>query len=167
MTTALLRHQYVGGSWLNEAQASFQRYHYNPVPATPSAANRFYGFGCCAQIGSNVSDQDFTQDRLSLRNVLTWSGWGWAGSHVVKVGGNVDFLSYDIIKRNSEIPRFVYEPWFNDFEIPERVEFQSGDPNFSTNNTQLGLFLQDDWSPTPRLTLNLGVRWDYESGMLN
>ncbi|MDP3775335.1 MAG: TonB-dependent receptor [Gemmatimonadales bacterium] len=167
VTTALLRHQYVGGSWLNEAQVSFQRYHYNPVPATPSAANRFYGFGCCAQIGSNVSNQDFTQGRLSLRNVVTWSGWGWAGSHVVKAGGNVDFLSYDIIKRNSEIPQFVYESWFNDFEIPERVQFQSGDPNFSTNNTQLGLFLQDDWSPTPRLTLNLGVRWDYESGMLN
>jgi hypothetical protein len=47
------------------------------------------------------------------------------------------------------------------------VEFQTGDPNFSTNNTQLGLYLQDDWSPTERLVLNLGVRWDYETHMMN
>src|SRR5262249_49390781 len=31
----------------------------------------------------------------------------------------------------------------------------------------LGVFVQDDWSIGPRLTLNAGVRWDYESDMLN
>ena len=84
-----------------------------------------------------------------------------------KVGGNLDFLNYDVIKRNAEVPLFVYEPWFNNFEIPERVEFQTGDPNFSADNTQLGLYAQDDWSPMPRLTLNLGMRWDFETNMMN
>ena len=37
----------------------------------------------------------------------------------------------------------------------------------NTNNNQVGMYLQDDWSPIPRLTLNVGVRWDYESHMLN
>jgi hypothetical protein len=31
-----------------------------------------------------------------------------------------------------------------------------------SRNTQLGLYLQDDWSPNDKLTFNLGVRWDYE-----
>jgi hypothetical protein len=129
--------------------------------------NRFFGFGCCAQIGSNISDQKFQQQRASLRNDLTWSGLQLAGEHVVKGGVNVDFLNYDIEKRNSENLRFAYEPWWYNFSIPQRVEFQTGDPNFGANNTQLGLYLQDDWSPSERLVLNLGVRWDYETHDMN
>jgi hypothetical protein len=53
------------------------------------------------------------------------------------------------------------------FRIPDRVEFRAGNPNFVTDNTQFGAYLQDDWAPTQRLTLNLGIRWDYETRMLN
>jgi outer membrane receptor protein involved in Fe transport len=167
VNTGLLKHMLAAGMWLNEATVSFQRYRFNPEPVQPGAINRFYGFGCCAEIGSNRSIQDQTQKRFALRNDVTYSGLQFAGEHVVKGGLNVDFLRYDVIKRNSEIPRFTFEPWFHNFEFPHKVEFQSGDPNFSDNNTQLGLYLQDDWSPTDRLTLNLGVRWDYESKMMN
>lgn len=167
VNNGLLKHTWTRGDLLNEAQLNFQRYHYNPQPNSPGTVNRFFGFGCCAQLGSNVSEQDFAQTRWAVRNDVTWSGLRMAGEHVVKGGFNVDFLDYDIVKRNSENPRFVYEPWFFNFTIPQRVEFQTGDPNFSANNTQVGLYLQDDWSPTERLVLNLGVRWDYESHMMN
>jgi len=165
--TGVLKHTWSPGEFLNEATLSVQKYQYNPVPNQPGMPNRFFGFGCCVQIGSNTTDQNFGQVRYSLRNDLTWTGWQLAGDHVVKGGFNVDFLDYDIIKRNSENPRFVYESWFSGFAVPQRVEFQSGDPNFSANNTQLGLYVQDDWSPTSRLTLNLGVRWDFETHMMN
>jgi hypothetical protein len=98
---------------------------------------------------------------------VTYSGLQTGGQHVIKGGVNLDFVKYDVIKRNSEIPRFVYEPWFFNFAFPEKVVFQTGDPNFTDNNTQLGAYLQDDWSPIRRLTFNLGVRWDYEHNMLN
>jgi hypothetical protein len=42
-----------------------------------------------------------------------------------------------------------------------------GNPDLSSGNSQFGLYLQDDWAATNRLTLNLGLRWDYESDMLN
>ncbi|HYR10060.1 MAG TPA: TonB-dependent receptor, partial [Longimicrobium sp.] len=167
VNTGVLKHVWTPGEITNEATLSLQRYRYNPVPASPGMPNRLFGFGCCAVLGSNVSNQDFRQLRLSLRNDLTWTGWRLAGEHVVKGGFNLDWLDYDIQKRNSENPRFIYEPWFGGFATPHRVEFQAGDPDFGAQNTQLGLFIQDDWSPTSRLVLNLGVRWDYESHMMN
>ena len=167
VTTGLLKHNYFKGSVLNEAMLSYQRYHYNPTPTNPDVVKRFFGFGCCAQIGGNISNQDFTQRKLSLRDDLTYSGLQAGGTHVIKGGVNVDFSHYDIIKQNAENPLFAYEPWFHNFEFPQRVEFQSGDPNFKTSNTQLGLYLQDDWSPSERLTVYFGARWDYESAAIN
>lgn len=38
-----------------------------------------------------------------------------------------------------------------------------GTPSVTQGNPNVGLYLQDEWKPTPRLTLNLGVRYDVES----
>jgi hypothetical protein len=37
-----------------------------------------------------------------------------------------------------------------------------GQPRFSEKTTDWAFFAQDDWRVSPRLTLNLGLRWDYE-----
>jgi len=37
-----------------------------------------------------------------------------------------------------------------------------GPPRFQFNTTDWAFFAQDEWRATPRLTLNLGLRWDYE-----
>ena len=38
-----------------------------------------------------------------------------------------------------------------------------GQGYFQLNTTDYGFFFQDDWKMTPRLTLNLGLRYDYEA----
>jgi hypothetical protein len=176
VSTGLLKFRNTSGLWVNESMLSYQRARDNPSPVPGSGTvNRFYGFGCCAQIGPDITVQDFTQSRIGVRHDVSYSGWQWSGQHYLKGGVNLDLVNYKVIKRNGGIPRFVYEQFPqggsptapDSFQVPDRVEFRAGNPNFITDNTQFGFYAQDDWSITPRFMLNLGVRWDYESHMLN
>jgi hypothetical protein len=175
VSTGILKYTHFVGSWLEEAAVSYQHARDNPSPVPGSqAVNRFYGGSfCCAQLGPDITIQDFRQDRIALRNDLTYSGLQWNGPHIIKGGVSIDFSSYYVVKQNGVIPRFVYEQVGHNaaqpdsFKYPDRVEFRAGNPNFLTDNTQFGAYLQDDWSPTPQLTFNVGIRWDYESRMLN
>jgi hypothetical protein len=47
------------------------------------------------------------------------------------------------------------------------LRYGTGDPLLNSSNKEIGGYIQDDWSPVKQLTLNLGVRWDYETNMLN
>jgi hypothetical protein len=42
----------------------------------------------------------------------------------------------------------------------------NGNPYFLVATKQLGLYFQDDWKITPRLTVNLGLRWDKDYNMI-
>jgi hypothetical protein len=42
----------------------------------------------------------------------------------------------------------------------------NGDPTFIVATKQLGLYFQDDWKTTKRLTLSLGLRWDKDFNMI-
>ena len=37
----------------------------------------------------------------------------------------------------------------------------------TAKDTQIGLFIQDDWTPNDHLTVNHGIRWDYETNAKN
>jgi outer membrane receptor protein involved in Fe transport len=60
-------------------------------------------------------------------------------------------------------------PWFDmygagSFQIPQGVAFLNPGDNLSRlRNNGVSFFGQDDWKILDRLTLNLGLRWDYDS----
>jgi hypothetical protein len=177
VSVGLLKYNMFKGPWLNESQFTYQRFRRNPSPATPGLVNRvFERAGGGAQIGSSLSIQDFIQRRLGFRNDLTYTGWhAGGGDHVLKTGVTVDFMRYDVDKRNRDTPQFIYSDTvirspdtlaFN-YRVPYKLIVQSGAPGLAANNTQIGAYLQDDWSPNSRLTVNLGMRWDFESHMMN
>lgn len=170
-----LKHRYFTGSWLNEASLTYERFRRTQVAASPGAPQQQFGF---ATIGSYESNQDFTQKRIGLRDDLTYTGSNSLGAHVVKVGTTLDRLTYDVNKGNNESPIFAYGNLVNcdpncvgnesyAYKNPYRLTWAAGNPFLTANNAQLGIYAQDDWSPTPRLTINVGIRWDYESHMLN
>lgn len=157
-----LKHTYYGRNWTNEALANYQWFQFNPQPFNFNLVGQDYvGIG---RIGGADSRQDLTQRRLSLRNDWSYAGLQVAGAHVIKIGGNLDFLKYDLNKQLNENPIFTFNDG-NGFAFPVQAQLGVGDPLVDGNNAQLGLYLQDDWSPTPRVLVNAGIRWDYESGM--
>ena len=172
VTVGQLRYNMFKGNWLNESKIDFSRFRRNPTANQPGAPTQVFVVpGGDITIGSYESNQDFVQRRIGLRNDLTYTGWKWGGSHVLKTGINVDFVNYDVIKDNSSNPVFRYVaadgPDNYNFEHPLNLTYSSGTKGLEKNNTQIGLYIQDDWSPTPRLTLNLGLRWDVETNMYN
>ncbi len=172
VTIGQLKYNYFSGPWLNEAKVSISRFRRNPSPNDQGIASRVYQFGNTDnRIGSFLSTQDFTQRTVGLRNDVTYSGFQGAGNHVFKTGVSLDFVKYDVFKDNDGTPRFTYRDSANGqgyaFQNPYELFYGTGNPSLVKTNKQLGLYVQDDWSPTPRLTINLGLRWDYESDMFN
>lgn len=161
--TFLLKHQYTAGNLVNEAQVSYQRYHWFPVQLRTDLVGRNYDGSL--KIGGRCCPQDQTQKRLEFRNDVSYTLASGFGTHGLKVGANLDLVEYDIIKQLQVNPQFFFVPASP--YIPARVEVGFGTPFIGAENTQIGFYAQDDWSVTSRLTLNLGLRWDYESNALN
>jgi len=163
VVTGRLKHTYYAARGTNEALVSYQWYKWNNEPFDFNTPVQDYGVGI---IGGHDSRQDLVQRRLSLRDdytVTTLHGWG---SHVPKIGANIDFARYDLVKQLNENPRYFWNT-SNNFAFPVQASVGFGNPTLATNNAQFGVYAQDDWTPTRQLTLNLGVRWDYESNMYN
>ncbi len=167
VSIAQLRYNLFKGFWLNEAKVDYSRFRRNPSPNQEGLPQRLSQVpGADYIIGSARSTQDFIQRRIGFRDDLTYTGFEAGGEHVLKMGANFDIVKYDILKDNDGTPRFLYNSGFN-YEHPFELTYGTGDPNLEATNNQIGLYVQDDWSPSSRLTINAGIRWDFESKMMN
>ena len=155
--------QIPGSSFLNEAYVSYQRYRWNPVPLNEGLIGLEYQG--LARIGGRDTEQLIVQQRTSVRDDYS-RFFNWYGNHTAKVGGVLSFLDYNVRKEFTGNPVFVFRGDIS-WDFPATARFGTGDPDLSANNYQFGVFAQDDWAVTDRLTFNLGLRWDYESDMLN
>jgi outer membrane receptor protein involved in Fe transport len=164
VTTGVAKYQFVRGNLLADTTVSYQQFKWNPTAENPDLIGREYQG--IIRIGGRDTDQRFEQTRLAFREDVSLLGGQWLGEHVVKLGVNADFLSYDVQKRLVGNPVFIFRPDVS-FDVPVEARYGSGNPDLSADNEQYGLYVQDDWQVNDRLTINLGVRWDYETDMLN
>jgi hypothetical protein len=86
------------------------------------------------------------------------------GEHTVKAGANLKiFRSRSFFDADSR-GTFVF------FSLQQFIQGQPstftqfrGDTSLDRPNTLTGVYVQDDWRPRPDLTINAGLRYDYES----
>lgn len=129
-----------------------------------------------AEIGTNVNvPQQTLQRKYQLRDDFSWIH----GRHNMKFGANWIYLAkyggffffgangYQIFFWDD--PSTILDPanaavYTDGFGTPgavRNITFSSGDGDTTfARPHQLALYFQDDFKITPRLTLNLGLRWD-------
>lgn len=108
--------------------------------------------------------------RLQIADTVNWSH----GKHNIKFG--MDFSHVNDLSQNlfQQFGQYQYNDLVTYFTDLNKVNGCAGRPCYSSFNQGFGplgfefntndyaLFAQDDWKIMPRLSLSLGLRWEYE-----
>lgn len=105
-------------------------------------------------------------DMYSLRDVFSWN----KGRHAIKLGGELSLNKdiQDTLLNNYGVFTFGTGGAANNayanflLGIPTQLT-QDAPVTAYTNTWYTALFVQDDFRVTPRLTLNMGLRWDMQT----
>ena len=116
-------------------------------------------------------------NRSQLRDGLTMT----FGKHALKVGGEFQhYTAHGIINPFGNGTEILVSDFgfadlnddgvINDLDIPVAVGIHSTAPVVpvpipQVGDTYLAFFAQDDWRVRPNLTINLGLRWEYDSDL--
>ena len=163
-----LRWVYTAGDWINEAHITTEDSFFSP-----HALNDGLGYRLTApnrnailNAGAGEENQFKGQKGYSLQDDLTWSNVEWNGTHTFKAGFKYKSVDLKALEQSPNSPQFFYDITAST-AIPYHVEFGQVVPGVDpgpvkSTNKQYGVYLQDDWELNEHLTLNLGLRYDYE-----
>lgn len=159
----------LGGSRVNEFLVQFQ-YFENNITANdnrnPGVQTPDFFFGA-----NTNTPQQTIQKRWQVKDDFAWRKEGWGGDHDFKVGGEIVkshyggfFIPtlYGYFNFSERLPGNNLNAYLN--SIADSFTGSAGDNVADDNWTSVGVYFQDDYHPTNRLTLNLGLRWEMQAG---
>lgn len=145
---------------------------------TPNIAFTGYSIGTPTNHPQRIG-----QETITFRDDVSYL-FNAAGRHGLKVGG--EFIKYKVWHNwcnigNGQLqmtgaPPANVESYFPDIMDPNtwnvaglsplvrNYRYEIGGCQFSSPRNIFGSFVQDDWEVTSKLTLNLGARYDFETG---
>jgi hypothetical protein len=151
---------YARPSWTSETRFGF---NYNRVPRV----DHYWDLTASDPSYTGISGLGFSVGgELNAREGYTWSieesVGKQIGRHALKLGGI--FMQQHARRTNVETPSLTYSSEADMIgNIPNAVQVTLGLREFDLHFNTLGFFFQDDFKITPRLVINMGMRWDYFS----
>ena len=167
------RWQHSADNWFNELLLTHEK-AFNDPSSFSLGNGAIYTFGpnqdatiLTTGPASPLATQHKGQEGPAIADNLTFNNLNWLGDHVIKVG--FKFKDVKLTAQDAELnnPQFYYNvDQTGTASTPYKAFFPSAAPGLSpvseSKNKQFGTYIQDDWALNEHLTLNLGVRWDYE-----
>jgi hypothetical protein len=162
-------------------------YNINGIPqAAENGGLPEYDIGGLLTLGSNSF---LPSDEISQTLQLTDDFTRVWGKHSFKMGIENQHIKFDTLQPAFSRGNFDYNGQYTDVPtqssgnlgraqflltpiastVDGGVDFSGGSDSINASNinttydykTYTALYLQDDWKATPKLTINLGIRWDY------
>lgn len=160
-------------SWFNRLQATYENAFYTPTPEFTGDGSAYVEAENQNQTilttgASPLSQQNKGQKGPALQDDLTFNDFEWYGDHVIKMGVKYKAVKLTALDAGDSNALYDYAVTQNNGteSIPFQVQFGSPTPGLSpvakSSDKQFGTYIQDDWAVNDKLTLNLGIRWDYE-----
>lgn len=168
-----IRWDHSADAWFNRLQLTYENAFFKPsaINIGNGATYTAYDNQNLAILTTGAADPRGTQNKgqkgPAIQDDFTFNDLEWHGDHVIKMGAKyklIQLLAQDAGEFN---PQFSYDVTpTGTLSVPYQVLFPITLPGTSpvvkTNDKQFGAYIQDDWTVDQHLTLNLGVRWDYE-----
>jgi Carboxypeptidase regulatory-like domain/TonB dependent receptor len=152
----------MSNTWLNEL-----RVQYAPLNSGSREQN-CAGCPAISRPSGNLGKatnmpQYYDETRLQIVNTTSWT----KGAHNVKMGVDYNRLWTDIFFPNTADGSFTFEtdrPFdpADGSTYPVQYDVIVGDPFEQVPDELVALFVQDSWRVTSRLTINAGLRYDWQ-----
>ena len=172
-TRLSLRWQHSGDAYFNEVLFTHEKAYNNPTPLN-FANGAVYTYDplnnqtiLITGSANALATQKKGQQGPAIQDDLTFNDFQWHGDHVIKLGVKYKDVTLNAQDAGDTNPQFYYNvnPGGTS-ATPYKAFFPNPVPGLNpvarSKDKQLGMYMQDDWAVNDKLTLNLGVRWDYE-----
>ncbi|GGY67669.1 membrane protein [Cellvibrio zantedeschiae] len=162
-----LSHNWRTDDWINDAHLLYEENTWSPRPHSMGNGFKYSNGGGQAilNVGGGPDFQDKGQSGWGLQEDFTYLA---IQGHSIKTGIKYKSIELHAKEQQPYNPQYEYNLQYDrNASVPFKVRWGApltgiGDGTAKGDNMQLGIYIQDEWTATDNLTVNAGLRWDYE-----